>query len=86
MDANTLGTIAGICTSVESIPQLIKIFKTKNVDDLSWLMIVVLITGLSLWVWYGIEKKELPIIYSNGFSLLINISLLICYLLYRNIK
>lgn len=86
MDANTLGTIAGICTSVASIPQLIKIFKTKNVDDLSWLMIVVLITGLSLWVWYGIEKKELPIIYSNGFSLLINISLLICYLLYRNIK
>lgn len=86
MDANTLGIIAGICTSIASIPQLVKIIKTKNVDDLSWLMIVVLITGLSLWVWYGIEKKEMPIIYSNGFSLLINISLFISYLIYRNRK
>lgn len=86
MDTNTLGIIAGICTSIASIPQLVKIIKTKNVDDLSWLMIVVLITGLSLWVWYGIEKKEMPIIYSNGFSLLINISLFISYLLYRNRK
>lgn len=70
MDTNILGTIAGILTSVAMLPQLIKVIKEKNVEDLSILTLVVLITGLSLWIWYGILKEEWPIILSNGFALI----------------
>ena len=83
MDVNTLGIVAGVLTSVSMIPQLIKVIKEKNVEDLSWVMILVLICGLSLWVWYGILKDELPIILSNAFAVLVNLILLICLILFR---
>lgn len=83
MDENILGLVAGGITSVAMLPQLIKVLKQKDVQDLSLLMILFLIFGLSLWVWYGIAKEELPIILSNAFAVLVNIGLLICYLKYR---
>ncbi|MET3536129.1 SemiSWEET transporter [Chryseobacterium limigenitum] len=83
MNENVLGIVAGVLTSASMIPQLIKILKEKNVKDLSLVMLLVLITGVSLWVWYGVMKDELPIILSNGFSVLVNLSLLICYFIYR---
>jgi len=83
MNENVLGIVAGILTSVAMLPQLIKVIKEKNAQDLSWIMLVVLITGLSLWVWYGIIKEELPIILSNSFAVILNITLLICFLIFR---
>lgn len=84
IDENILGIAAGTLTSVSMLPQLIKVIREKNVDDLSWVMILVLILGLSLWVWYGFLKNELPIIFSNAFAILVNVTLFICYLLYKN--
>jgi len=83
MDVNTLGIVAGVLTSVSMIPQLIKVIREKNVEDLSWVMILVLICGLSLWVWYGILQNEMPIILSNAFAVLVNITLLVCFILFR---
>ncbi|WP_353149654.1 SemiSWEET transporter [Chryseobacterium sp.] len=82
MNENILGIIAGVLTSVSMIPQLIKVIREKNVEDISLLMLLVLISGLSLWVWYGFIKDELPIILSNSFAVLVNIGLLICYIIY----
>ncbi|MBC7555462.1 MAG: SemiSWEET transporter [Chryseobacterium sp.] len=83
MNENILGLVAGGITSVAMVPQLIKVLKEKDVEDLSILMICTLIAGLSLWVLYGFLKDELPIILSNAFAVLINIFLLISYLVYR---
>ncbi|MDM1557002.1 MULTISPECIES: SemiSWEET transporter [Chryseobacterium] len=83
MNENLLGIIAGVLTSVSMIPQLVKVIREKNVEDISLLMLLVLISGLSLWVWYGFVKDELPIILSNSFAVLVNISLLVCYMMYH---
>jgi Uncharacterized conserved protein len=83
INENILGIVAGILTSISMLPQLIKVLKEKNVDDLSPVMLLTLILGLSLWVWYGIMKSEAPIIYSNAFATLMNICLLVSYLIYR---
>lgn len=83
MNENVLGIIAGVLTSISMVPQLVKVLKEKNVDDLSWVMLLVLITGVGLWVWYGIMKDEWPIILSNAFSVLLNSTLLICYMIYK---
>jgi len=78
-----IGTIAGILTSISMLPQLIKVIKEKEVENISWGMIVVLLSGVTLWVIYGILKMEWPIILSNAFSVLVNTTLLICYFSYR---
>ena len=83
MDTNILGAIAGILTSIAMLPQLIKVLKEKKVEDISWVMNAILITGLSLWVWFGILKEEWSIILSNGFAVLVNVVLLFCLIKYR---
>jgi len=83
MNEELLGLIAGILTSVAMMPQLIKVLKEKNAKDISMVMLLVLISGLSLWVWYGILKDELPIILSNGFSVLVNLTLLACCFVFK---
>ncbi len=81
INENFLGIIAGILTCISMLPQLIKVLKEKNVDDLSPVMLLTLILGLTLWVWYGIMKSEVPIIYSNCFAVLVKLCLLISYLI-----
>ena len=83
MDIEVLGLVAGGITSVAMMPQLIKVIKEKNAEDISVVMLLVLITGLSLWVWYGILQNEVPIILSNSFSVLVNITLLICCMMFK---
>ncbi|AZB08603.1 hypothetical protein EG344_07000 [Chryseobacterium sp. G0162] len=83
MNENLLGIIAGVLTSISMIPQLVKVIREKNVEDISLLMLLVLISGLSLWVWYGFVKDELPIILSNSFAVLVNICLLVSYMIYH---
>ena len=83
MNENILGLVAGGITSMAMLPQLLKVLKEKNVEDLSLMMIIVLVVGLSLWVWYGVLKDELPIILSNAFAVLVNLALLTAYFRYR---
>jgi MtN3 and saliva related transmembrane protein len=45
-----LGLIAGFLTTVSSIPQVIKTFKTRHTKDLSLAWIVLFAFGLSAWL------------------------------------
>jgi MtN3 and saliva related transmembrane protein len=67
------GILAGVCTAVSMLPQLIKIIKEKRAEDISWFMLFILLAGLALWVWYGIQKTDYPIIITNSFSFLVNV-------------
>ena len=79
----TLGIIAGIFTATSLLPQLIKILKEKKADDISVPMLLILLTGLSLWVWYGFKKDDLPIIITNIYSLALNIGVIILKFKYK---
>ncbi|MEJ7683757.1 MAG: SemiSWEET transporter [Segetibacter sp.] len=79
-----IGIIAGIFTSASLLPQLIKIIKEKKVEELSIGMFISLMIGLSLWTYYGILRKDMPIIVTNSFSVLLNICILFFRFKYRN--
>ena len=72
-----VGIVAGIFTAISLMPQLIKTFKTKKVEQISLGMIVILMCGIALWIYYGILRKDFPIIATNSFSLLLNVVLMI---------
>lgn len=78
-----IGIVAGICTGISLIPQLIKIIKEKRTDDISYFMLFILLAGLAGWVWYGILKGDYPIIITNSFSFLVNIAIIFFTILYR---
>ena len=78
-----VGIIAGTLTSIASIPQLVKIIQKKKVEDISLGMVLFLILGISVWVYYGILRNDWPVIITNSFSLLVNITLLILYKVFK---
>jgi len=79
-----IGIIAGVLTSLSLLPQLIKILKEKQVEDISAGMFITLTVGLALWVVYGFLKQDWPIILTNAFSVLVNIFIIILKFKYRN--
>ncbi len=79
-----VGLVAGICTSTSLVPQLIKTIKTKTAEDVSVFMFIVMLTGNSLWIYYGFSKSDLPIISTNFISLALNIALIVLKLKYKN--
>ena len=81
-----IGSAAGILTAMSMLPQLIKMIKNKKAEDVSIGMLIVLIAGICLWVYYGALKKDPPVLITNCFSLLVNITLLICSLIYKDKK
>ena len=76
--SNYVGIGAGICTAVSLLPQLIKIIKEKKANDISYVMLFVLLAGIGGWIWYGILKEDYPIIITNSFSFIVNV-LVICF-------
>ncbi len=79
-----VGIGAGILTSLSMLPQLVKTFKEKKAEDLSLVMIFVLMSGMGGWIWYGFLKNDLPIIITNLFSFILNTILLFFRLKYAD--
>lgn len=78
-----LGLVAGTITSITFLPQVIHVWKTKSVKDLSLLMLLLLMTGVSLWLVYGLAIMDGAIIYTNSMVLLMTLILLFFKLKYK---
>jgi len=78
-----LGFVAGVFTAVAMLPQLIKTYREKRAEDVSLVMLIILLSGISLWIAYGIVKADWPIILTNSISLVINIVLIYFRQLYK---
>ncbi len=72
-----IGTIAATLTTLSFLPQTIKVIKTRHTKDISLLMYVLLVVGVSLWFVYGIMLHSWPIIISNFVTLPLVITILI---------
>ena len=79
-----IGIGAGVLTGISLLPQLIKIIRDKKGETVSLLTLIILLLGLAGWVWYGVLKKDYPIIITNAFSLLTNLAIIILSLRYKH--
>jgi len=81
---NITGIFASACTAIAAIPQLLKLLKEKKADDISLVMLFILICGLGLWITYGCLKADWILIVSNSISLLLNTSVFILAVQFKN--
>ena len=63
-----MGFIAGALTTYAFFPQLVKIYKTRKTQDLSFRMYLILSVGILIWLVYGFLIKSWPIIIANFIS------------------
>lgn len=71
-----MGLTASIMTTVNSLPQILKIIRTRSVNDISLIAIIILVVGLGLWTVYGILISNIPIIISSGVQFILEIIIL----------
>jgi MtN3 and saliva related transmembrane protein len=78
-----IGLAAGACTSLSLLPQLIKMVREKKANDISLFYLLILFAGLSLWIWYGVKRKDLPVILTNVVALILNVVIILLGIRYK---
>ena len=76
-----IGLMAAAFTTAAFIPQVYRTWKTKSVDELSLTMYVVFLTGIILWLIYGLNIDSISIILANTVT-----GLLVLVLIYFKLK
>jgi MtN3 and saliva related transmembrane protein len=78
-----IGYIAAVFGTILMLPQVFKSYKTKRVEDISFVMLVVYILNCSFWEVYGILIHSMPVIICNVLALIIGIFQMILKLKFR---
>ena len=81
MIQDIVGYLGGIFIMISFIPQVIKSYRTKSVEDLSIWMIVATLVGTIFWIIYGFLINGAPIIVMN-----IIFGIIVLYQLYLKVK
>lgn len=77
-----LGFAALMLTDIAYIPQIIITFKTRKCE-LSWLTLIMLSLGMTLWTIYASLNGDVPLIVSSAVSLL-QLIILLPFKIYQN--
>jgi MtN3 and saliva related transmembrane protein len=74
-----VGAVAAALTSFGFVPQIVKMWRSKSVRDVSPIMIVQFIAGVLLWTVYGVHLRDPVVMAANLVSLTILIAALLLY-------
>lgn len=74
---NTFGVIAGLCSMISFIPQILKILKERDASSVSLRMYAVTTIGFSCWTTYGALSGSWPVTLANAVCLALVIVILI---------
>ena len=83
MEWYVVGMIAALFTTFGFVPQIIKMYKTKSVGDVSIITLFQFSIGVTLWTLYGTHIKDLIIVVSNIITLATLIITIILYYRYH---
>jgi MtN3 and saliva related transmembrane protein len=80
---SVIGVAAAILTTSSFLPQIIKAYRTKSMEDISRYLMSFFATGTVLWMIYGIFKNDWAIISANATATVFNVILLYMKFAYR---
>jgi MtN3 and saliva related transmembrane protein len=70
MDA--LGYTAALFATGSFVPQVIKTWRTRSAEDLSFLMLLTHVVGMLLWLAYGVMIGAAPVVVANLIAVLLD--------------
>ena len=65
-----IGIVAAFCTTVAFVPQIVKLRKQGG-EDLSYSMLLLYLTGVTLWLAYGIRIHAVAVVWANALSVVL---------------
>ena len=81
-----LATISGSIMALSGFPQAWKIFRRRSAGDIAPITYWILVPGGIIWILYGIEINNMPIILSNIIGLVTAAGILLGWFLYGQKK
>jgi MtN3 and saliva related transmembrane protein len=69
--SETIGLLAGLCTTISLIPQVIRTVKTKDTKAISLYMYIIFAVGVILWLVFGITIDSKAVIATNAATLIL---------------
>ena len=77
-----LGFAAAFCTTTAFVPQLVRVARLRSARDISLGTFLMFSVGVFLWFLYGLYIGSVPVVVSNGMTLVLSISILVLKLRY----
>lgn len=81
-----IGIVAGCCTTASFLPQVLRTWKTKSVEDISLRMYLLLCLGVFLWLVYGLLVHSVAVILANAVTLVLALAVLVMKIRYRRLS
>lgn len=82
MLSTVVGFLAGLLTTAANVPQVWKTYRSRSGEGLSFRMLVILASGLALWIVYGALSRSTPIIVANAAGLALVLALIVMKLVF----
>ena len=83
LNAVYLGYAAGALTVLALVPQVVRAYRTRRVDDLSLRMAVLLVLSGILWLACGVLVSQRPVVLTNAGVVILASALVIAKLRFR---
>jgi len=84
MLVNIIGFLAAFTSTISLIPQILKMFKTRSVDDLSTGMIINFLLTSIFWILYGFMITSWSVWLTNIFMLIFALIMIYLKIKYRH--
>lgn len=78
-----IGIAAAILTTAAFAPQAIQAWRTRSTRDVSLAMFSLMVSGIALWLIYGLLIGDLPLILANAVTLVLAGAILVAKLRFR---
>nr|WP_211234034.1 SemiSWEET transporter [Chitinilyticum litopenaei] len=78
-----LGLAAASCTTIAFVPQVWQVWRSRSAQDISLGMYLIFVTGVALWLVYGMLGRDLPLILANSVTLLLAGAVLVMKLVFE---
>ncbi len=77
-----LGTAATLTTGC-FVPQVVRLWRTRNAEGISLVTFAAFAVGVALWLAYGVILRAWPIILSNAITLVLALAIIALTLRFR---
>jgi MtN3 and saliva related transmembrane protein len=81
-----IGISAAFLTTLSFLPQIVKAYRTRRMEDVSRYLMILFSAGSILWITYGIIHHDLVIVGANVTAAVFNLVLLYFSFVYDQIN
>jgi len=71
-----VGLLAGFCTTLAFLPQVLRTLRTGSAEDFSLAMLLLFVGGVGLWFVYGVLAGLPSVVAANAATMLLTLPIL----------